>query len=306
MKKIIFIVSLSALFFIGCSEDEINPPEFEVSVEKATFKLSDSITFNLLGNPDDITFYSGEIGRNYENRNSFTSSNGKNILSFVTQTKAGVALPKNLSVLVSTDFNGKYTSDDVKAAKWTNITTRITFPTTNVDVSSGQIDITDLKIADKRLYVAFRYLSDQPTTQAQSYYSIGNFKLVNSFIDSQEFVLTPTVNGAFFKIVDMEGTTKTWTINTAVAASHRLIHLESPVNSVADDDWVISKEFDLTQRNGDVKGSVNVKAISGNAPKTFSWKYTNPGTYKATFIALNTNKNSQKEVVKEVVITIVP
>lgn len=50
-------------------------------------------------------------------------------------------------------------------------------------------------------------------------------------------------------------------------------------------------------------GGVAVKNIT-NSLSTYSFKYTDPGTYVVTFVAGNTNYDGEKSVVKEVTVTI--
>jgi len=310
MKKTIFAISILSMFFAACSEKDIPvPDDFEVSVAQATYKLSDSVQFNLSGVPDNITFYSGEPLNEYDKRNLFSADNGTLTYKFNSQTRAGATLPRNISVLVSTDFNGVYNEASVKAAKWTDITSRATMPSntaSNADVVSGIINLDDLKVKGKPMFFAYRYVSENPTTTAQRYWNFGRFELINNVPGNGDFVLASTVEPAMFQVIEFQGADNKWTINTGTAAQHRLIHTANAINTQPDDDWLVSRGFDVFQTNAHIKNAVNVKAISTSAPKTFSWKYSAPGTYKATFVALNANINVQREVVKEVTVTIVP
>ena len=288
------------LFLSSCTKD-VKTPNIAISIAE---QIGDSIVFSISGEADNITFYSGENGSNYEKREEFNSQDGTPLFQFVSQTKSGATLPKNLSVLVSTDFNGKYDADNVKAATWTNITDRVTFPTTNTDVSSGVIDLNDLAIADKPVYIAYRYLSEEPDTRAQRYFSIGLFSLKSQYTDADDFVLASSVNTGYFKSVDMAGPDNAWTINTASSTAYRLIHNANAAALAADDDWIISRSFDVSQRKADVAGSVNVKSIATSSPSTFSWKYPGPGIYTATFISQNARVDQQKESVTQISINI--
>jgi hypothetical protein len=310
MKKELFVLSILGLSFAACSEKDIEAPkDFEVSVAKATYKLSDSVQFNLSGVPDNITFYSGEPGNEYDKRDFFSSDEGTLTLQFNSQTRAGATLPRNIAVLISTDFNGVYDEQNVKAATWTNITDRAVMPSntaSNADVMSGEMNLDDLKVKGKPMYLAFRYVSENPNGTAQRYWNMGRMFLINRVPGNLDFEITSTVEKGFFKVLEFQGEGNKWTINTGTATSHRLIHLANPINAEADDDWVISRAFDVFQTFGHKKNAVNVKSIGAGTPGTFSWLYSAPGTYKATFIALNANREIQREVVKEVLVTIEP
>lgn len=297
---------MASVFFAACSDKEVlAPDDFAVSVATATFKLGDSVKFNLTGNPDNIAFYSGERGSEYEKRSDFNSNKGTLILKFSGNTRAGATLPRNISVLISTDFNGKYDEASVKAATWTNITNRATMAAntaTNADVASGDINLDDLKVEGKPMFVAFRYVSENPTTTAQRYWNMGYLQLINMVPGNDDYSITSTLAGGMFKVVEFAGADNTWTINTGQAANHRLVHTANPINTAADDDWVISTGFQVFQTYPGKP--TNIKDITQKAITTFSHLYSAPGTYKATFIALNANKEIQREVVKEVLVTV--
>ncbi|WP_346316202.1 DUF5017 domain-containing protein [Chitinophaga sp. YIM B06452] len=308
MKKTILILSASGLLLAACSEKEIQAPnDFAVSVEKVTYKLSDSVQFKLSGNPDNITFYSGEPGSEYDKRDLFSSDEGTLTLQFNSQTRAGATLPRNIAVLISTDFNGEYTEQAVKAAKWTDITGRAVLPAntaSNADVVSGEINLDDLKVKGRPMYLAFRYVSENAAGTAQRYWNMGRMLLINKVPGNLDFEIAPSIEKGLFQVVEFQGADNKWTINTGTAASHRLIHTANAINTEADDDWVISRGFQVFQSFGHKKNAVNVKSISGGTPGTFAWRYSAPGTHKATFIALNADRDVQKEVIKEVWVTI--
>ena len=306
MKKIIFLLSMATVFFTACSDKEVQAPDdFTVSATAATFKLSDSVKFNLTGNPDNIVFYSGEPGNEYDKRDFFSSDEGTLTLQFNSQTRAGATLPRNISVLISTDFNGVYDEENVRAATWTGITSRATMPSntaSNSDVVSGLINLDDLKVKGKPMFLAFRYLSENAAGTAQRYWNIGRTSLVNNVPGNGDFNIISTVEPGMFQNLDFQGSDNKWTINTGTAAQHRLIHTANAINWAPDDDWLISRGFQVFETHAG--NSINIKDIRQKAIATFAHKYSAPGTYKATFIAMNANKDLQKEIVKEVWVTV--
>jgi len=56
----------------------------------------------------------------------------------------------------------------------------------------------------------------------------------------------------------------------------------------------------------EIAGSINIKSITRPAPKNYVWKYAAPGSYKAVFIAQNSDVDHVKRVVREVDLTIMP
>jgi hypothetical protein len=75
----------------------------------------------------------------------------------------------------------------------------------------------------------------------------------------------------------------------------------------ADEDWGISKPFNLNSVNADVSGVIAVKNISGvPLPKQYLYKYAAAGTYKAAFVIRNGNIKGTDEKVISFDITITP
>ena len=74
MKKI-FLLPVLLLILSACNKKEVLTPNFNISIDqgKTTFKVDEQITFNFSGNPNYITFYSGEDGRMYEFRERVTA-----------------------------------------------------------------------------------------------------------------------------------------------------------------------------------------------------------------------------------------
>src|SRR5688500_16870270 len=64
--KIIWLICLS-LTLGACSKDlgELDEPQLEVKVEKATFKVDEPVVFTFTGEQDNIAFYSGEVFNDY-------------------------------------------------------------------------------------------------------------------------------------------------------------------------------------------------------------------------------------------------
>src|SRR5690606_5264585 len=86
------------------------------------------------------------------------SLGGRN-LSFSTEGRYGTP-PDQLTVWVSTDFDGGFEIGNVEAATWTEVTDEFTLPTeANVVTPSGPLDLWSLMDDDdERIYVAFKYV----------------------------------------------------------------------------------------------------------------------------------------------------
>ena len=70
----LMIVTGFVTLFSSCeNNDEITTPDFEVTTEKVSYKVGDTIQFNFTGKTDVLTFYSGELGSNYEAKDRYTA-----------------------------------------------------------------------------------------------------------------------------------------------------------------------------------------------------------------------------------------
>src|ERR1700753_3423253 len=105
MKKIFILVATLAVFS-SCLKIKQDPqaPVFDVTTPKTTYAVGDSVLFTMTGNPDYITFFSGEQGLNYNNVNRFTAA-GVPKLQF-TSTRANGTQANSLQLMVSSDFAG--------------------------------------------------------------------------------------------------------------------------------------------------------------------------------------------------------
>lgn len=142
---------------------DLKPLSFDATVNKAALKTTDTASFQFSGNPDLITFYSGETGGRYEfrNRTSDTSTNVQ--LKFSTATST--ATNGTLSLLVSTNFTGSFDSTGIANAAWTDITNRAKLATGTATVASGTISLADFAAAKKPVYLAFKYVAAADAVQ---------------------------------------------------------------------------------------------------------------------------------------------
>ncbi len=66
MNKIISFFTI-CLIAVSCTKrDKIEAPDFDVTTSSTTYKVGDTITFNISGDPQNIVFWSGMPGNVYE------------------------------------------------------------------------------------------------------------------------------------------------------------------------------------------------------------------------------------------------
>lgn len=211
--KLRYHLLLFGLFaMVSCQKNLVvkNAPDFAVSVDAATtYKAGDPVVFNLQGNADVISFYSGEIFRDYafrEGREVDVAGHGFNLgfrSAVAPGTPAGTQA-NQFSILASTDFNGNYNDlASVKSATWTDITSRFTLGTSATFVASGTQDISDLLVAGKPIYFALRYINrPQVDNGFARQWMVESFTLTsNDSLNNAPVIISDQIHTGF-RIVD--------------------------------------------------------------------------------------------------------
>jgi Domain of unknown function (DUF5017) len=189
MKKYLPLLMLTlslGMLLASCNKYEDNemPSGFQVTTQKLTYKVNDSVLFNFNSGPDEIIFYSGEPGKRYENQVA-RSEAGINKLIFQSAMQNGVLINNDsMRLLVSVNLAG-YDSASIVNATWTDITSRNTkWPTvlSTVFTTSDSVDISDFNNAGL-INIAFRAIGKQYAAAAQRKWQIQNLALGNRLVD---------------------------------------------------------------------------------------------------------------------------
>lgn len=127
--------------------------------------------------PENLQHNTGKMG-NGEKAGVLTMS----FQSHAKLAKGTVEQENQLSVLIATDFSGKFTDKDVKKAKWKNITDRFKLSplTETEDLLPTSADISDLVQKGKPFHIAFKY--DTPVQTEEKRYvtwKVRNFKITS-------------------------------------------------------------------------------------------------------------------------------
>src|SRR6186713_1983009 len=104
MKKYYYPLISCWILMAACQKETIEAPTFDITTGKTTYKVGENIIFNISGNPDFISFFSGEQGSRYENRGRTTAA-GTPVVKF-TSVRANGTQPNSLALMVSSDFQG--------------------------------------------------------------------------------------------------------------------------------------------------------------------------------------------------------
>ncbi len=343
---ILLIVTFILGLHIGCSKKIStvdNPSDFNVMVNSTTYKVNDTVTFNLSGNPDEIVFYTGEPGRQYQNRNRYMAV-GVNKLSFSSYMQQGTSkLPdSSLKLFITTNLGGRYDSTGIANATWNDITNLAKWPDSigTTYTNSGLIDITNYNSFDS-VNIAFNYKGNLDSKNTQRKWSIQNFNLVNILPDSSAWGLftnpflgtatgvesstsfPTTTNPSTFAAtgwveMDMLNNKNAWNVGTWNISTTDSVRNSSGVT--------ITNKYPIffdpgnkpnIPNNNDwlITSVVNLKhvypdvgAVVKNTitPSLSNYQYVfvKPGVYTVTFVASNINVNTSKSVVRQVTITV--
>jgi uncharacterized lipoprotein NlpE involved in copper resistance len=168
MKLKYYIMLLGVLLMVSCTKViDLTTPTFDVTTATNTYGVGKPVKFLFTGGDAQIiSFYSGETLKNYDFKDGRVVSVADTGATMSFQTSVQVGTQANqVSLLVSTDFNGDYSSlASVKAATWTDITSRFVLGTTATFLASGTKDITDLIVKGKPIYFAYKYLTKPQAT----------------------------------------------------------------------------------------------------------------------------------------------
>ena len=294
-----------SLFLMACVKEEVDTPTFDIQDKDIVINAGDSLRFNFMGDAHILTFYSGEPGHVYEYRDRTQKElEGTVTLSFATRIMNSYELPRELDVLVSTDFNGVYTHINVRAATWMDISDRFIFPLAGTSdvVPSGEVEVSDLFVPGEPFYVAFRYTSIgvPPAPRLNRQWRVELFSLINKHPIGTTVLANHQTAG--WSIVS-QGRVDAGRGGSIQAT--RLNFFANNVNlDVGLEEWGITQEIDLFKIEPD--RGLAIKNISQNSMRSYAHVYEEPGTYKAVFEAANSNIYGHRTIVKEVDVTVNP
>jgi hypothetical protein len=290
-------ILMSALIFSSCTKQELDAPDFNVTVEKTTVAMDEPITFQFTGTADIVTFFSGEEGAEYKFKDR-TTVDGKPQMQFTSYLQAGASTQTHtLSLLVSNDFNGTYDVENLKAATWTDITSRASLSTGDNDTPSGIIDLTDQMSGNVPVYIAFRYTAKKDAAAAQPKWTIKNIAIDNVADDNTTISIAKQSNLSWGSL-SVLNSANLWAYN-----SSSLTFTGGGIDADDNEDWVISQPVQLNRAPRDYGKSIKPSATTRLVTYTFDG-YSQPGTYIASFEAINANRWDEKKVLKQFTFTV--
>lgn len=311
---------MAVMAFSGCNTDSVDDVTFNVSIADCADLVHKGreVTFLFEGNPDYITFYSGENGNNYANKDRTTVELNSLTLeaAFKQQyTDQEYYNQELIHAYISESFTGSYTVEGIKSSQWIKISGnapgQLIVP---VPLNSSAITTEstyDLSAyANKNFYLAFEYNAPKRNEVPQV---DGNGKYVQApRIDVQSLVLKKeTVDG---QQIEMSNTATDWGFQVVYENSEQkgtyLVNDESllfqPQKNLEhnDDDvivWMVSQKLVPNSISPDRGIAIKGTDVSLSS---YTYTYSQPGVYTATFIATNANMWNSKQMIKEITFTV--
>jgi hypothetical protein len=313
-------IILGLFLLASCTKDFrlVAPDDFQVSTEASTYRKGEPVKFSFTGNPQFISVYTGEVGKDYafkDGRVMDVTSLKLSVNSSVTNgTGTGSPQMNMFSLMASTDFNGDYTSfSSIEAASWTDITSRLTkqeaATTTTINAATPPegIDLTDLRVPGKPLYIAFKY-----NIREQSLYGIWRAWRFQAFtlsaITEAGTQILGNMTTTSFRVVQKnpEIISRTTATTATLTLMHSDLALYPQSADIPTQNWIITQGFNNVNKI-DFGPDLTIPIQGGTSAvekKDYSYTFTKAGNYKVYFIASNASTSERKDVIREVDITI--
>lgn len=305
MKKFLIYLSISAFVFSSCTKKDIELKpgleNFDISLENTSFKVGEEVSFNLHGDPDMIVFYSGEVEHEYAYREGRTLTLDDAVVSFTTSKPVTWKRQDDqFHVVASTDFNGDYSDfSNIESATWTDITDRFVLSSSITFSPSGEVDVSDLFVEGKPLYIAFKYVTHPQEMGRAGMWHVQSFSFVG------QTLLGPLVLGDMetsgWRLLDQhpeESPSQSKMTKTRVTLWGNLdVDLQT-------ESWAVSKPFDTGEIDLGLDLPVAIKGMESAPLDRYTYIYEKPGTYTVTFIATNASVDDSKKVRREIEVTV--
>ncbi len=315
--KNLFLILIIALGLASCNKKETPELKFDVVSEKTSYQINDTVVFKISGNPDQITFYSGEAGKKYELRDGELVKGDTSLsISFSTQRRYGSDTdhPQSLRFFVSQTFNGIYSSATFNENDWTDVTSKFTLSGiigNDVDYTpSGTVNVNNLGVSldrSKPVYFAFRYKSGEGKASTHPRWYINTFNLISKNAETGNPLTIGNITSLSWNLLKLNNTGLSWTY--AAATGLRVASIASTATAPAPPSltWAVSKpvEFKAFEDVNGINRGVALKNMSTKMDE-YNYVFTQAGAYKVTFVATNNSVYGENKVVKEIEIVVNP
>lgn len=306
-------LSLLAGCLVSCQRDSVDDVKFSVSTEQITVQAGEPVRFVFDGNPDYIIFFPGTKDCSYENRHRTKIDNLQDLKVSCTLTQnytevkeGGFLNEQLLRAYVSTDFTGEYMPNAIEQATWTEVldmempkVTDVAKPNINME-SEGNL----MTYKDNDFYLAFQYEAHPNTVEKSSYghprIQLKMLTLHKIDTDGHDYQMMDAVNEWGFSVVPVEPlpTEGNYSIKESSINLQPKKETEKLKNINV---WLISKRLNGSSIAPDL--GIPIKGTNARLPY-YEYRYTEPGTYKATFVATNAKMWDSSQKVCELTIKV--
>jgi len=323
MKTKYFLLIFSGLLLLcACNKDKdllVKTPSFDVTgytIQDGIDSLGNpvkQVVFNMEGNADVISFYSGEVFHEYIYKDGHIIGTDAVKVSFAYEATVNHASTppewEQLSVQAATSFNGTVTAE---GEGWTDITAR--FSLLRAQDMTGRVetsaDISDLAVPGQPLYIAFKYITPagRPVSNAYTTWDIFNFKVSQETLLGSAAVVDQTIAALPLYLFGPNDADDPARAARSVSTTARLrfraniVAANWPLEAGA---WavappiVVEDEIDLgPDRPQSIKNRIDPVLTS------YTYIYNEPGTYKVAFVASNVTTKGEAKVVKELEVVV--
>ncbi len=214
----IFGVLIFSMLVASSCKKLAEPPSLDdinITADKETYNIGDTIVFSINKEADIISFYSGIPGFSVNHRFRDTGS-GINILKFQTSLSQASRTNNGDTMLLYISTNLKsYDSIGVAQANWVNMSSFAKWPVVGSSgfINSGSVDISQFNNADS-VYIAFQVLGKQNATVSQRKWQVQNLTLSNTLPDG---TFTPLFAPPFVAGANLTTDTVSYFANTGWA-----------------------------------------------------------------------------------------
>ncbi len=315
IKNLVYILGL-ALFTQSCNNlEDIDTPTFNATVDKDTYIAGDTVRINFSGSADYITLFTGQPGKDYDFIDKIRMQEIPYYLDFNSHARDGAQGPQ-VSVLISTTFDGNYNYSNISDPKWwVDISEKFKIAKSNERdyVSSGVKAINDA-IFEGQEDTAFVYFAIKQVVKKQSVYGTGSLNRVQNFrirtqpdpnADYSDFYpytsFNFVTNGIFSSPNKQSG--------RAGFEGTNIIMLRNNTSTASEEtqDWIVSDKmaFPRSLPVGRDWG-LAIKSMNDRRLDYYQVAYNEPGDYKIVLIAFNANATEKNEIKKEINIKVLP
>lgn len=342
MKRYNFLlITVLAFALTGCNSELEESADLNVNVttsenvsitgDTIIVKKGNPVLFNFVGDPDNITFFSGEKGCQYIYRDRVTVDpsevvSSKLMFSVWYQYGNAKSAANLVKMYISDAFTGlvknnfKEDSVLVEGFQWSDLVDQSKLPQTPGSAKTAQSFEVDLgNYLGKRLAMAICYKA-QDNSAAQPKVNFVDMKIVNEMKDGTtstlyagNFGFTPVNMMCHHSFEDQRGLANNreygtvtnnvagiWNL-TSAGSGNFFIHSSSSGKPLKYS-WLIS---DLITANAcSPDAGMSIKNITQRLDN-YSYTYNNVGKYKATFVVTNSNYKAESRILRELNIKVI-